>query len=261
MKPDGTLLGDPPADVIRERKRDAYGIEWERPGGQRHFKRMTRPALYHDGNGWRRRRLKWTDEGNGVIACRSDARIVRVDTDDLRWRMRHRDGSSLIKINLTHIDNVLIGTLPAVNYVIVPPNIVRVPNIATDTNWRITITDGPVVETVRLRSDQAPRDFTWRLKGVDIANRFRSEYENDAFYNHEYCRENILQNVNRPPAQEPFRWLEIDDFGGPQISVAPDGEDVITIRKRWTGRVSNIDPVTRIPAWETLPVSYPVEMG
>lgn len=256
MSDDGAILTAPPG-ALRERPRKPGQMSakyWDMPDGRVHFKASNEEVHYMDSSGdLRTRRLRFVNEGNGIIAARDDARKIVIDINDLRWRLIHRDGTEL-RSRIARIDNAPIDSLPNVTVNQIAPGIIEVPGISTDTVWRLALTPGGVVESFWLFSDDAPRDWMVELVGLDISSKFKLQQ------GHGMCVENLAQSEGRSVTESLHRWLEINDFGGPEVSMLPDGRQRIRIRKRWTGRVSNVDPINRTAHWEDLPAAYPVKI-
>jgi len=262
MKPDGSILDDL-VGALRERTEDRkrggepqlHTKTWDMPGGKTGFQTATTPVHYVDDLGEvRTRRLKWNADGDGY-SCETDARKVYV-TGPSTWKMVHRNGTVMdCRLYETGQGDLSAGdeNQPAPNLLdyTVGPNTVR----------RFALTAGPVRDGIWLYGDNAPRDWTWEYTGFDIADNFKFEPDARA------CRENLLDTADRSawaagrPRQ---RWLEVDDFGGPQLELLPDGRQRITVRKQWTGRVWDMNEQTRVtsPVPEALAgVEYPVKMN
>jgi len=247
-------IKDLPPDVTREatERRTPNSKTWERPGGRRVTKIFPDPIHYLSGGSLLDIDPVPVRQGNDFIVNTAPYTVTAA-LNRIGLRFQNDAGADidtrLIAISGTTLRDLTLNLSPEPRQRDNVGNQLYYPSVLPDLDFYIQFHNIGATLHMVMRSATAPRQFTFSVREVSLANM-------DVIHQ-PFGRDNAN---NDPLARAPVDMRREIEATFSQTTPTPDGNAMVfEFTSEWTGRVFQVDNITRIKTLTT-DVHYPVWM-
>lgn len=240
------------AEIERTDLRTLKSKTFELGDGRFHLQMSGRIQHYVDDTGQLRDIVPIWALADGVYSLGGSAYRVRVPATRVAYQWQDRSTGGSVDVRLYSVDGVLVRDLLLTFTLEADGPRLWWRNVLPDLDFFLLANPNTLGFHKLLKSASAPRDFVVEIT-EDLAIP-KSKVQQSSIPG----RDNLERLVDRVIDSDRFRVTEMLPIDRTP-DVVKDGRRTYRVRTAWTGRVAEVDPVTRIKTWSTK-AAYPVRI-